>query len=351
MQLVTTWFGTFLVEEGKVVAHRLFPKDPDALAARLERMDDWKALEEERDLVKGLDEFFVTEPRLERIGGTATTERPLEVRPEDYGFDRDLLRGAMLAFGRRRMRRAVRPEDHIVQAIRAVDDLVGTWNLLLERLREWYGLHFPELTKLVDEERYVDLVAEHGERSAMPMEDTDSVGAELGPEERRAVQVLAAAVRDASATRRKLEAFVEGRMRALAPNVSHLAGPLVGARLLALAGGLEELARMPASTIQLLGAEKALFRHLRTGARPPKHGVLFQHPWVHRAPWWQRGSIARSFAAKIAIAARADAFTRRFLAEELKADVERAMRETARKYPKAPDRGRKKRGTRTRRRR
>ncbi|MCH8022492.1 MAG: C/D box methylation guide ribonucleoprotein complex aNOP56 subunit, partial [Thaumarchaeota archaeon] len=100
--------------------------------------------------------------------------------------------------------------------------------------------------------------------------------------------------------------YVEHTMEDIATNVSHLAGPMVGARLLARAGGLDRLSRMPSSTIQVLGAEKALFRALRTGARPPKHGILFQHQDIHNAPKWQRGKIARSLAAKIAIAARID---------------------------------------------
>src|SRR5207253_9072189 len=99
--------------------------------------------------------------------------------------------------------------------------------------------------------------------------------------------------------RRAGESSVGRSVRDLAPNVSELAGPIIAARLVTLAGGVEELARAPAGTVQLLGAERALFRHLRTGSRPPKHGVLFQHPWVHGAPPWQRGAIARAFAAKL----------------------------------------------------
>jgi nucleolar protein 56 len=80
----------------------------------------------------------------------------------------------------------------------------------------------------------------------------------------------------------------------------------VGARIIAKAGSLARLAMLPASTIQVLGAEKALFRALKTGARPPKHGILFQHPLIHSAPKWQRGKIARAIASKVAIAARID---------------------------------------------
>jgi nucleolar protein 56 len=95
---------------------------------------------------------------------------------------------------------------------------------------------------------------------------------------------------------------------------------------MSLAGGMERLACMPASTIQLLGAEKALFRFKKEGGRPPKHGVIFQHPLINRAPRRNRGKIARILAAKIAIAAKADVFTKRNISDDLKDDMKRRIR-------------------------
>src|SRR3989442_1268801 len=138
--------------------------------------------------------------------------------------------------------------------------------------------------------------------------------------------------------RRAVEAYVERSIRELAPNVSELAGPIIAARLVPLAGGVDDLARAPAGTVQLLGAERALFRHLRTGSRPPKHGVLFQHPWVHGAPPWQRGAIARAFAAKICLAARADAYTKRKIAPDLLKNLEIGIEEIRRRKADKPTR-------------
>jgi len=101
---------------------------------------------------------------------------------------------------------------------------------------------------------------------------------------------------------------VDEQMKEEAPNISAILGTAVGDRVLAHAGSLKRLATMPACTIHILGAEKALFRSLKTGANPPKHGILFQHATVHAAPRWQRGKIARAVAAKAAIAARVDVF-------------------------------------------
>ena len=349
MLLVTTWFGTFLVDEGKVVEKRLFPREPSALAERLALVEDWKVLPEERELIAAHPDVFVTEPRLERAGGHGTSARAEFLRPEDFGYDRALLHAAMLALARRQMRKAVAPDDHLHQAVGALDDLQETENLLLERLREWYGLHFPELAKTVDDRQFVELIAAHGTREAMPLDATESVGAALGDPEKRSVMEMASLLRDLSVRRQEIEGYVDASAAKLAPNVTALAGPILAARLVSLAGGVEALARLPASTVQLLGAERALFRHLREHTRPPKHGVLFQHPLVHRAPPWQRGAIARAFAGKIAIAARADAYSRRDIASSLKGDLDRALA-SIRETKRAP-RERKKEGWELRKRR
>ncbi|RLI16433.1 C/D box methylation guide ribonucleoprotein complex aNOP56 subunit, partial [Candidatus Bathyarchaeota archaeon] len=132
--------------------------------------------------------------------------------------------------------------------------------------------------------------------------------------------------------RESLEAYLDKAMEEVAHNTKALVGSLLGARLIAIAGGLTNLAKRPASTIQVLGAEKALFRSLKTGTRPPKHGIIFQHTFLHEAKKWQRGKIARALAGKIAIAARTDAFGGRYIGEELKADLEKRIEEIHEKY-------------------
>lgn len=122
---------------------------------------------------------------------------------------------------------------------------------------------------------------------------------------------------------------VEDAARRLAPNLSDLATPLLAARLVDLAGGLEDLARRPASTVQVLGAETALFRHLATGAPPPKHGILYSHPDVQAADE-RRGEVARALAAKLAIAARVDAYGGRDRSEELREEWEERLEEVGR---------------------
>lgn len=338
MLLQTTWFGTFLLDDGAVVHQRLFAKDAKALADRLAKVEEWKVLDEERELMTLAAEVFVTEPRLERAGGRFTSEKPPFLDPTRFGFDRSLLHAAMVELAKRRMRKAIRPEDHLRQAVASVDDLQEQENALMERIREWYGLHFPELARMVDEAQYLELVAKHGRRENLPLDAGESVGSELGESEEREIRGMAELARTLAAQRKDLEGYVERAIRSLAPNVSELAGPMIAARLVTLAGGVEDLARYPAGTIQLLGAEKALFRHMKSGSRPPKHGVLFQHPLIHRAPPWQRGALSRAFAGRIAMAARADAYTHRSIAGELQASLDRAVAEIRRRKEEKPAR-------------
>jgi nucleolar protein 56 len=124
-----------------------------------------------------------------------------------------------------------------------------------------------------------------------------------------------------------IESYETGLAKELCPNLTYLIDAPLAAKLIAHAGGLKRLATMPASTIQVLGAEKALFKHLRQHTKSPKHGILFQHPWVNSAPKKERGKIARLLSTKIAIALKADFYTKRFIAEKLKQDLDKRMKE------------------------
>ena len=214
---------------------------------------------------------------------------------------------------------------HIIQSINALDELDKIINTIGARMREWYGLHFPELDNLLQSlVAYAEIASRAGLRENITaeilqgagMQDKKvevildaarrSKGGDMTPENLAIVKRLADQVIAQSDLRRVLSDHIEVAMEAVAPNVKELLTSSVGARIIAKAGSLARLATLPASTIQVLGAEKALFRALKTGARPPKHGLLFQHPLIHSAPKWQRGKIARAIASKVAIAARID---------------------------------------------
>jgi len=218
------------------------------------------------------------------------------------------------------------PDLHLIQAINTLDETDKIINSISSRLREWYGLHFPELDNLIDSINGYSQIVLSGKRENISKEDFEkagfskdkvemlslikekSRGGNISEKNFAIVQSLAKQILDLFELRKNVEEHIDEQMKEEAPNISAILGTTVGARILAHAGSLKRLASMPASTIQILGAEKALFRSLKTGANPPKHGILFQHATVHAAPRWQRGKIARAVAAKTAIAARVDVY-------------------------------------------
>jgi len=249
-----------------------------------------------------------------------------------------------------------RPDLHLVQAIQALDDTDKYLNITATRTSEWYGLHFPELTQMVqDNVALCKLISDVGSREAFTAENlsgrgfTDkkveaiitardrSKGGTISEGDLGRVRSLASLAVQLGTIRDGLNTYVESQMKKVAPNVAEVAGATIGARLMAKAGGLDRLAVLPASTIQILGAEKALFRSLRTGARPPKHGILFQHQAVHTAPKWQRGKIARTLANKIAIAARVD-FYRGSEDASIKAGLDKRLESIKERYKEPPAR-------------
>ena len=216
------------------------------------------------------------------------------------------------------------PDLHVIQSINTLDDTDKIINGISSRLREWYGLHFPELDNIIDSVNGYAQIVLAGKRENMSDDvfvnagfpdskiqmlsvvKEKSRGGDITEENLLMVQALAKNILELFDMRKNLEAQIDSQMEEIAPNITAVLGTTVGARILAKAGSLIKLSTMPASTIQVLGAEKALFRALKTGSNPPKHGLLFQHAVVHAAPRWQRGKIARAIAAKAAIASRVD---------------------------------------------
>ncbi|KAK1625695.1 NOSIC domain-containing protein [Colletotrichum phormii] len=213
----------------------------------------------------------------------------------------------------------------VVQAIKLVDDLDKELNVYAMRTKEWYGWHFPELAKILNDNLvYARLVVAVGMRQDFAESDLSdilpeelegpvktaaeiSMGTEMTPEDLENIQLLAQQVITYSEYRTSLSTYLESRMRALAPNLTALVGYLVGARLIAHAGSLISLAKSPSSTIQIYGAEKALFRALKTKHDTPKYGIIYHSSLVGQATGKNKGKIARSLAAKTALGLRVDA--------------------------------------------
>jgi nucleolar protein 56 len=176
------------------------------------------------------------------------------------------------------------------------------------------------------------------------------MGANIDESDLAILQSFCGLMQDLYKFREKTEGYVDECLKEVAPNMTAIIGASLSARLMSIAGSLENLAKMPASTLQVLGAEKALFRSLKTGARPPKHGVIFQHTAIHQSPRWQRGKIARALSGKLSIAARVDAFEGEFVGEKLRKNVDKKIEEIKERYKTAPQPTKKKENARTRRR-
>ncbi|GGN87507.1 MULTISPECIES: NOP5/NOP56 family protein [Haloarcula] len=181
-------------------------------------------------------------------------------------------------------------DKQLVHAIRAMADCERTANELAERVAEWAGSRYGESGSGVDFAR--DVV----ERE--PVDEGDV-----------ALQSLAERTVAVADEADDLRTYIEQTAPAVAPNLSALAGPVLAARLVSLAGGLESLAKQPSGTVQVLGAEDALFAHLRGGAPSPKHGIIFTHEYVSGTRPEERGSAARALAGKLSIAARVDHYS------------------------------------------
>jgi len=213
----------------------------------------------------------------------------------------------------------------IVQAISLLDDLDKEINTYSMRVKEWYGWHFPELTRIITENLvYARLVKHVGSRTNMDKVDlTDvideataatvqkaaqvSMGTDISDEDVSHIQDLSTQIIDICEYREELNEYIKSRMRAIAPNLTILVGELVGARLIAHAGSLINLAKHPASTVQILGAEKALFRALKTKKATPKYGLIYHASLVGQTTPKNKGKISRILANKAALSCRVDA--------------------------------------------
>ncbi|MBX5328570.1 MAG: C/D box methylation guide ribonucleoprotein complex aNOP56 subunit [Candidatus Bathyarchaeota archaeon] len=368
-------------EENALVEKVLFSKNPQNAAKTITKIESGKIVDEVASLIellkkKGYNKFVFENASLakeaEKLGITTEIAKPsragelVRSNMERFAVETGFVKNAeefnvwthnvTMEIAKLRVKGAVEKRDLIIaQAIQTLDDLDKTINLFMSRVREWYGIHFPELDRLIDKhETYARLILELGNRENFTVEALEkhdmskskagqiaktaeaSMGADLAEADLKQIQTLCKDVLNLYQLRENMEKYLETAMEEVAPNVKAIVGALLGARLIAISGGLTNLARRPASTIQVLGAEKALFRSLKSGARPPKHGIIFQHTYLHEAKKWQRGKIARALAGKLAIAARSDAFGGRYIGDDLKADLEKRLEEIREKYTEPP---------------
>lgn len=219
----------------------------------------------------------------------------------------------------------------MVKAVKNLDQLKSSQSNEMEAFRDWYSLHFPELEREIEEDEHLLKIlsgsVERSELKNFAEMAEGSTGMVLGEEDKDILKSYVDSLGSREKIIRKVESYVEDIAKEEMPNVSILLGPVLGARMVQLAGGLEELAKKPASTVQMLGAEKALFRHLREGGNPPKHGILFEHEFVSPLHSDQRGKMARFLANKTVIAGRLDQYGEKEKGVELREECREKFEE------------------------
>ncbi len=268
---IRTWFGVFTLDKERIVGIELFQKELDVILDRV-----------------------LAEPLLLRGKIAGEDIRELAVK---YGFVAShkeydtMLHELNISLAKKQVESTVTPDRQIIAAVEAIDDIDETCNILAERLKEWFLLNFNE-TKLKGSE-----LAHHILEMKEPAPQLTIM------------QSFASGLLGLYGSRLSIEEYLKKSMQKTAPNLTNIAGYLLGARLLSIAGSLPELASMPSSTVQVIGASNALFKHLKGKAPSPKHGVIFRHPYVNTAPKRLRGKIARAVASKISLAARYDMYS------------------------------------------
>ena len=378
--IVNTIVGFYaLDEEGNIINVKNFKLNAEEVANNFLQIESGELPQELRELLSDYKkgELVVHSRNIENILTSNGFQILYESKnPIIDNFHREIISRAMnmglfkneenylkflyevcLHLTRARVRKAVEKRDRlVVHAIETIDDLDKTINLFSSRLREFYGMHFPELIDAIENHYSFSLiVSKTGDKAnitnkllvdeiKLPAAKAEailkirekSMGSPLLSQDIQIIQEQAKIVVELFKRRQLLEQWMDQAMKAIAPNISGLVSSLLGARLIAIAGSLKELALCPSSKIQVLGAEKALYRTLKTGAPPPKHGIIYQDPRINQAKWWLRGKIARVISSRLSIAARMDFFESEDKSKELIKEVKEKLEEIQTKYPEPP---------------
>ena len=331
--------GFYAFNENKeLIGEKLFKEDE--ILQKLIEIDNKEIPQEESELIDELSENYdmiiiESNKRASDYNCDKITVRNPNlagdiIRSE---FDLDIGNDIYQKLAIYKMKKAQAGEDkHLIQAINSIDEIDESISKLIERIREWYALYFPEMDLIKNNETYIKLIYENktkeeiinAKSDAFPVDMLD-IEDDINSDDLDIMNNYAKSIYELQQTRKNIIDYIDVKMESIAPNLKLLVGSSLGAKLISHAGGLKRLATYPSSTVQIMGAEKALFRHLKSGDRPPKYGLIYQHPQVRGAKWWNRGKIARLLAGRISLAVRKDVFTHDFNPEifnEFNAKVE-----------------------------
>jgi nucleolar protein 56 len=327
--IVKCLFGVFAIDnKGKILAKNLFGTAPKLAAnyyAATERNElsihekevksqlpsstkiiftypkNNEVVEKRATIIKKFNDQLV---KLGKLCGLKEEEIP--------GFQREFF----VELAKIKIQSRVYKDQIIVQAILSLIEIEKVLNILSEKLRDWYELNFPEISfDIQDHEKFAKFIAKHGIKENLIAPPTEikkkiesSIGIAMDGPANKILQTFAAQIVEFYKFRQYLTEYLEDLVGEVAPNLKIVCGAILAAKLIARAGSLETLAKYPSSTIQVIGAEKALFKHLSKGTPCPKHGLIYTHPKLQGVEKRKRGKLARKLASEISIAAKIDFF-------------------------------------------
>lgn len=333
---ITYFIGGFLAfkDNQELIKIKPFPKEE--IVDRLISLENKEIASEEIEIIKELEGEFDTifiesnkktsdyknfknvEIKTPNLGGEILREN-FDKYLDEFDISDEEFSETYRKLSLYKLKELSKSEDkHLIQAINSIDDIDEAISKLIERIREWYELYFPEMNVIHNNETYIKLIAENkskekiieakGDAFSIDIDEFDDD--EINSEDLEILNDYANSIYELQKTRKNIEKYIDVKMESIAPNLKALVGSTLGAKLISHAGGIKRLSTYPSSTVQIMGAEKALFRHLRSGDRPPKYGLIYQHPKVRGSKWWNRGRIARTLASRISLATRKDVYTK-----------------------------------------
>ena len=320
MFIYTNCIGTFLFDENSEIKESILFSD---LLSSNKKLSNQEWLPEELSLLKKTKDktLFLgfKKEKPENVSFTRDVKKLAAANQKTSQYESSI-RQTMLKTAKTVVKESVKPDEIITQASSSIQELDRTISLVSKRLREWYGLKNPELAFLVEDNvRFVKELLEDKAESEM--------GAQLNTEDLEEIKSSAIEVINLVKLREKQEAYIRKKMKEECKNVESIAGAAIGAKLLTHAGSLRELAIMPATKLQLLGAEKSMFKYLKKKSKKmPRFGILHEHKLIAAAKEKEKGKAARLLADKISIAARIDYFKGEFIGDKLLKGIEEKLK-------------------------
>ena len=320
MFIYTNCIGTFLFDQNMEIKESILFSDP--LSAN-KKIKDQEWLPEERSLLEKTEgrTLFLgfKKEKPEKVSFTRDIKK-LEEANKKMSTYNDKIQKTMLKIAKTEVKESVKPDEIITQASNSMQELDKSISLLSKRLREWYGLKNPELAySTEDNAKFVKELLEDKKESEM--------GANLDKEDLEEIKATASEVIKLAELRQKQEAYVQKKMKQECKNIEAIAGASIGAKLLSNAGSLRNLAIMPATKLQILGAERSMFKYLKKKTKKmPRFGILHEHKLISSSAEKNKGKAARLLADKISIAARVDYFKGEFIGDKLLKEIEEKIK-------------------------